>query len=132
MIFLELILFVHSTKLTLEQLETSVRKVKSPKSGLRFQDHIERRFCGTADPCKSTFRENGSQTPLASLRSKGKTDLLAERTGSAYNRREPVINSPNWIDILSERIASEGLHNHELLFPYLFSFLDLRLLKLIG
>jgi hypothetical protein len=27
---------------------------------LRFQDHIERRFCSTADPRKSTLRENVS------------------------------------------------------------------------
>jgi hypothetical protein len=49
----------------------------------RFQDHIERRFCGTADPRKSALRENASQAPLAGLRSKGKTDFLTERTRSA-------------------------------------------------
>jgi hypothetical protein len=36
----------------------------------RFQDHIERRFCGTADPRKSTLRKNASQAPLTGLRSK--------------------------------------------------------------
>ena len=49
----------------------------------RFQDHIERRFCGTADPRKSTLRENVSQAPLAGLRFKGKADFLTERTRSA-------------------------------------------------
>src|SRR5258708_7981133 len=79
----------------------------------RFQDHIERRFCGTADPRKSTLRENVSQASLAGLRSKGKADFLTERTRSAYHRREPVIHSANRSDIISERISSEGLHNHE-------------------
>src|SRR6201987_6196743 len=79
----------------------------------RFQDHIERRFCGTADPRKSTPRENVSQASLAGLRSKGKADFLTERTRRAYHRREPVIHSANRIDILSERISSEGLHKHE-------------------
>src|SRR5258708_32269031 len=79
----------------------------------RFQDHIERRFRGTAEPRKSALRENVSQAPLASLRSKGEADFLTERTRCAYHRREPVIQSANWINILSERISSERLHNHE-------------------
>src|SRR5258705_4741647 len=79
----------------------------------RLHDHIERRFRGTAEPRKSALRENVSQAPLAGLRSKAKADFLTERSRSAYHRREPVIHSANRIDILSERISSEGLHNHE-------------------
>jgi hypothetical protein len=43
-----------------------------------FQDHIERRFLGTAKPRKSGLRENLSQAPLTGLRSKGEANLLTE------------------------------------------------------
>jgi hypothetical protein len=72
----------------------------------------EGRFRGPAEPGKSALRENLSQAPFAGLCSKGKADLLTERTGRADHRRERVIQSANWIDILSERISSDGLHNH--------------------
>src|SRR5260370_39921341 len=79
----------------------------------RFHNHIEGGFRGTTEPCKSALRENVSQAPLAGLRSKSKADFLTERTRSAYHCREPVIQSANRIDILSERISGEGFHNHE-------------------
>src|SRR5215469_9709569 len=79
----------------------------------RFQDHIERRFCRAANLRKSSLRENVSQASLAGLRSQGKTDVLAERTGSAYHRREPVIQSADRIKIFSQRISGQGLHNHK-------------------
>jgi hypothetical protein len=61
----------------------------------RFQDHIERRFRGTAKPRKSALQENLSQAPLTGLRSKGEANFLTERTRSAYHRREPVIHPAN-------------------------------------
>ena len=88
-----------------------------PKGRVKHPDFyaldVERRFGGATKSRKSAFREDLSQASFACLRSKGEANFLTKRSRSAYHRRESVINPANRVDILSERICRDGLHNHE-------------------
>ncbi len=52
------------------------------------------------------------QALLAGLGAERQADLLAQRGGRAEHRRAAVENPPDWVEVLLDRVARQGLDDH--------------------
>ena len=81
--------------------------VNASRPGLRHQ--VERRFGNAPEALEAALRHHLSQTLLAGLRAKSRTDLLETRCGCAYECRRRVEDASDAIEIVLESVIGEGL-----------------------
>jgi hypothetical protein len=85
--------------------------ISGSKLGPRLQDHIEGRLGGSPNVAEAASTDDLPQFCLASLCSKGRANFLRQRSRHTYHRGGPVVESPDWGQIVFESVACHRLDN---------------------
>ena len=84
----------------------------SESLGANLKDHIERCLGCPAEALEARLERDLAQPVLAGLSSEPQPHLLGERCRRADEGRRVLVAAPDWIEVVLQIVAGNGLDDH--------------------